>query len=896
MYSQLRHVHCLGKQCCQHGACDSYTHYLVPPQRDIVRHTEYVSGAAKVSAQMSFYSAPSTDTDERSVPSFNMSEICGHVDSEVGDSEEDVDLFDLDLQYLEDVENSSGQKPHRRSAGDHPLKKWVPEINNYLTEMLHLEGCCGFDSGRCRVCEEGLAMIHCEDCLDLGIYCRTCAVNLHQLIPFHRVQTWRGTHFERDSLIRLGLRIQLGRTIGERCCLPVRATADNFLILDTNGIHEVGLDSCDCEMAEIHTTQLLQARLFPATLTNPKTAATFALCQFAHLLSTQSKMSGYEFYQSLARLTDNTSVHTPKDHYPAFMRIMRMWRHLKMLKRAGWGHEPGGVQATQPGSCAILCLACPHPGKNLPPDWEKTPEDQRWIYRLFVRLDANFHLKRKKVSSDSIDPGLNHGYAYFVEEKAYKEYLSTYDSLVKEEQSTCNNHDVVKLPNIRGSLAGTAASGIVLVRYVNMDYMFFSTLGNDAPHDIVVSYNIVCQWSKNIRNRHRIYEYCPFQMDGHNFVFLVPKFHIYAHQQSCQDNYSFHNAPHVAETDSEGVEQPWSDSNQYSSSTKKMGPSSQCDFLDDVFADYNWRKLPCFWPPERNNQVFAFAELNDAVTQEDRDTWRTVVESWEKDPSKPNPFVVTRPAMTQASVHLQLANEEAVELENSEQCGMLCDLVSPSVMIMVGIELQEQHDAWADMQQLFMPSTVALRTRTAAAAVKEVPVQEMALYLPSESPSGTPCNSRIQRYELRLRFKDRFVHGQRYLTRAKTVIGHTQDKVNTDAACYRCAYKAIISLSTLLNEPLMLHDLCLLQDEDVRGMTEGMQGETQSCKTLSWIWWRHGVGSSSATDGSVSKELRTEWCKAHARAHRWIEKCCQLPDEMHRVIHHVQAAGRNKCV
>ncbi|GBE78369.1 hypothetical protein SCP_0112540 [Sparassis crispa] len=278
-----------------------------------------------------------------------MSEICGHVDSEVGDSEEDVDLFDLDLQYLEDVENSSGQKPHRRSAGDHPLKKWVPEINNYLTEMLHLEGCCGFDSGRCR---------------------------------------------------------------------------------------------------------------------------------FAHLLSTQSKMSGYEFYQSLARLTDNTSVHTPKDHYPAFMRIMRMWRHLKMLKRAGWGHEPGGVQATQPGSCAILCLVCPHPGKNLPPDWEKTPEDQRWIYRLFIRLDANFHLKRKKVSSDSIDPGLNHGYAYFVEEKAYKEYLSTYDSLVKEEQSTCNNHDVVKLPNIRGSVAGTAASGIGAVTCTHHDMRLPCSVGD----------------------------------------------------------------------------------------------------------------------------------------------------------------------------------------------------------------------------------------------------------------------------------------------------------------------------------------------------------------------------------------------------------------------------------
>ncbi|KAL6303060.1 hypothetical protein BKA93DRAFT_735577, partial [Sparassis latifolia] len=70
-------------------------------------------------------------------------------------------------------------------------------------------------------------------------------------------------------------------------------------------------------------------------------------------------------------------------------------------------------------------------------------------------------------------------------------------------------------------------------------------------------------------------------------------------------------------------------------------------------------------------------------------------------------------------------------------------------------------------------------------------------------------------------------------TRAKTIIGHAQDKVNTDAAHYHCAYKAIISLSILLNEPSMLHDLCPLQDEDVQGMTEGMQGETQSCKTLS---------------------------------------------------------------
>lgn len=45
--------------------------------------------------------------------------------------------------------------------------------------------------------------------------------------------------------------------------------------------------------------------------------------------------------------------------------MIREWRHLKPMKRAGRGHDPDGVAATRPGSCAVLCPACPHPGKNL---------------------------------------------------------------------------------------------------------------------------------------------------------------------------------------------------------------------------------------------------------------------------------------------------------------------------------------------------------------------------------------------------------------------------------------------------------------------------------------------------------------------------------------------------
>lgn len=47
-----------------------------------------------------------------------------------------------------------------------------------------------------------------------------------------------------------------------------------------------------------------------------------------------------------------------------------------------------------------------------------------WLYRVFLAIDANFRLKRKNVSSDSADPAMGDGWAYFVEEQPYKEYLS----------------------------------------------------------------------------------------------------------------------------------------------------------------------------------------------------------------------------------------------------------------------------------------------------------------------------------------------------------------------------------------------------------------------------------------------------------------------------------------
>lgn len=41
-----------------------------------------------------------------------------------------------------------------------------------------------------------------------------------------------------------------------------------------------------------------------------------------------------------------------------------------MAKRAGRGHDPGGISTTPPGGLALLCPACPQPDINLPQGWE----------------------------------------------------------------------------------------------------------------------------------------------------------------------------------------------------------------------------------------------------------------------------------------------------------------------------------------------------------------------------------------------------------------------------------------------------------------------------------------------------------------------------------------------
>lgn len=139
----------------------------------------------------------------------------------------------------------------------------------------------------------------------------------------------------------------------------------------------------------------------------PNSAFTFDVLNTFQLLNLQGKLSAHDFYQALVHKTDNlgisrraddgalntglrvsSSLHWFRadlmnfmyDRYEHLLPAVRIWRHLKMLKRSGRGQDPLGIESTMDGECAVECPACPHPGKNLPVDWQSAAEGVRYIF------------------------------------------------------------------------------------------------------------------------------------------------------------------------------------------------------------------------------------------------------------------------------------------------------------------------------------------------------------------------------------------------------------------------------------------------------------------------------------------------------------------------------------
>ncbi|KAG1812343.1 hypothetical protein EV424DRAFT_1473566 [Suillus variegatus] len=796
-----------------------------------------------------------------------------------------------------------------------PLCQWIPEWSSYLDEMIHECNCKG----------EGKLLYHCHDCFGVEIMCHMCVLNKHAHNPLHRIEEWHGTFFVRISLKSLGLCVQLGHHPGEKCYNPEPAMADDFVVIDVHGIHEIGLDFCGCETTQVHYKQLLHARWFPSTVSNPQTAATFALMEFFHLLSFESKVLAYKFYYSIARRTDNTSITPIRDCYSVFMHMVC--------------HDPCGVDATSAGACAVLCPACPQPGKNLPDNWENAPQETRWIYALFLAIDANFWLKWKLVSSDNVDLSLNAGWSYFVEETVYKQYLSECGCELQE-KSTCVSHNAVNMADIKTS-RGLAVTGVGTVdctrhdmklpngvgdlqkgeKYLNMDYLVFSAILSFSIFILNLLYDVACQWHKKLwTHMDSMPPHLHLAHENKIIRFFVLKFHLNAHIQSCQTTFSFNFSKNVGHTDGEAPERGWANINCVALSTKEMGPGACHNTLDDHFGDWNWKKITMLGEQMLHKIKQASSrsklhreelhELERTIPALSLSAWRSEIILWEEDHTKSNPFESRVVPITQAAIQCQLAEKDAADLQAGADVSLHAE-ISPSILIVSGIDLQDQHntlqhrlDNWVRIQVLYMPAFAPICSAEEANQFQRATTpkpEDFKLWLPSELDPHIPCHQKLCNCEWELHyaqahdalnnvqqnirlfahlnmFKIANVRGQCASTRACTTLDLATAKMHASKAKYDVAWAALVALAPQLGKigwSDILHPLLV---SDMRPMGDFIQGQSEGTRGIPWIWKTPGV----LQDNDKGLQDSDEWLSG-LQAH-WSKEVTLLLKEMYRVL------------
>lgn len=210
------------------------------------------------------------------------------------------------------------------------MEEWLPRRHLYLQAIALQDD---LPDHTCSQCRKASGYWRCKDCLGGHALCRECCRLTHSKSPFHRIQYWNGTHYERDWLSNLGVVIHLGHR-GLPC--PVRnapgvqseckgqdkqprqdnvdvygspsgivdkpSDSIHFTVGHTNGIHKVWVRHCGCSTGE-EEYQLLELGLYPLSYQRIQSAFTFDLLDNVRLDNLECKTSVYHIYQKLRRLT-----------------------------------------------------------------------------------------------------------------------------------------------------------------------------------------------------------------------------------------------------------------------------------------------------------------------------------------------------------------------------------------------------------------------------------------------------------------------------------------------------------------------------------------------------------------------------------------------------------------
>ncbi|KAI6116658.1 hypothetical protein EDD16DRAFT_1520467 [Pisolithus croceorrhizus] len=345
------------------------------------------------------------------------------------------DSLDIPDSDWNDVDDAPQSRRHTKSQNDY-IREWLPWKAEYLNIILEGEQLA--KGGICEQCSEAEGSVWCMSCAGVHAWCSPCAVKVHRNLPFHKVQRWNGAHYQPTSLMDLGFLWHIGHggdpcpcnwsgpdpeesgyVTGDGPSNHRKSSQFQMTIVHTEGIfsHEVWVYKCPGSDPNDWHLDLLHQRLFPASISKPKTAFTFDVLDHFLIDALECKTSAISFYQKLKRFTNN--AFPERDRYRELMRVSWLWRDLKHRKWFGFGHDAGKDPGD--GGLALFCPACPQPGLNLPADW-KVQYDRDTVMRQYV-IDGNFTAWHMKMNKLELDVALSDGKGYMVSEGPYQNHL-----------------------------------------------------------------------------------------------------------------------------------------------------------------------------------------------------------------------------------------------------------------------------------------------------------------------------------------------------------------------------------------------------------------------------------------------------------------------------------------
>ncbi|KAJ7102966.1 hypothetical protein C8R43DRAFT_1141089 [Mycena crocata] len=846
----------------------------------------------------------------------------------------------------------SARKRKDYTSSDEPMSEFSAVQQLYLEETMRIHG-LGYETNhqKCALCKASVGVQAAAEmrrffrCTQCGVFhqCLICCLERHALSPLHMVEEWKGEYWRAVSLRDIGLLYQLGHE-GFPCPVP-DPQIRSMTLVDVCGIHEIHYRFCNsCAMPGT-----------PATKTDPGTCATYAVLDLFRLLNVVGNVNANDFITSLERLTCatvSTGMEWMPDTYKAFLRMTRQWAFIQRTRRAARAYDTGGIKATKAGELLPDCWPCPHPKKNLPVDWREVDPKHAYMYRLLLALDANFKLKNRIRANERDDPSLGPGWGAFVEPNSYKEHLVNY--VAEKDISTCIAFAALTQKETRNT-AGLRVSGVggcVCARhecmrpnglgdlqkgerYANMDFILMSALADVDFKELTVSYDIACQWKINFAARmQKLPEKLRRNFDDVLVQSGLPVWHALAHESGCMNENTLSLLPGVGKSDGEGIERLWAALDGCAFQTKEMGLGNRVDTLEDRLDSHNYlknlgqgdslrQKLIVAYA-ERQRQIDCFKEINKTVSPEVRSDWQKMLDDFEKDHKKPNPYVLSKKdGPSEAEIRLQLKKDEQAA---ADQGTAPLHATSATAFLTGGLQLEESQRrikaeiaaggltadrkgkieehrlaftsklrTFRSLQQVYTPG--AARNMAAEDERREgdapAPLAEhVRLWMPSELPADG-CHGNLPGMEAKLRlaqctdalsairtrlhakrhliaFRDENVRGQVRSTRARSLIDQVGSRVDALFHKYVDARKALTSLKGATFAPhlrILEKSHLILEGEDSQDNSDAARSDRAARKKLGRI----GAGK-------AGRPLRVA-ASTSGRAFSWIWTAAGVMDD-----------------